>query len=48
VVVVVVVAAVTITVCWLAFDIVGVAVVVTGDLHWLWLCYWGHIAVSYS
>ena len=33
----------------LAFDaVVTVVVVVAGDLHQLWLCYQGHIAVSYS
>jgi len=33
---------------WLAFDAVGVAVVVAGDLRWLWLRYRGRVAVSYS
>ena len=32
---------------WLAFDVVRV-VVVAGDLRWLWLRYWGCIAVSNS
>jgi len=46
--VVAVVAFAAVAACWLAFDDVGVAVVVTGDLHWLWLRYRGRIAISYS
>jgi len=46
---IVVVGAVVLTVHCLAFDVaVRGVVVVLGNLHLLWLCYWGRIAVSYS